>query len=206
MQLRHLELGDDPDDWRSLGFDVDPGGAVVLGSTVITLTGRGGGFRGWWIEGVDSPIDGIACSRPVWNGRPPSPAPHPNGIVSIDHVVILTDDLRRTIGALEEAGMEMRRERTTTMHGSAVRQGFFWAGDVILEVVGPEVADPASTGPAGLFGLSFVSDDLDATADSLGPRMGPPKDAVQEGRRIAGLRCGGLGVSVPLAVMSPHPR
>ena len=36
--------------------------------------------------------------------------------------------------------------------------------------------------------------------------MGTPKDAVQDGRRIAGLRGKEVGIRLPIAVMSPHVR
>jgi hypothetical protein len=202
-------LGDEPDAWRSLGFSVDGGGRIVLSSTVLTLSARGGGFRGWWIDGVDRDLDGLACLRPPWADEPsrqPVATPHPNGIVAIDHVVIHTGDTGRTVGAFEEVGLQLRRARSTTSHGSAIRQCFLWAGDVILEVVGPAEEAPTSTAGAGLFGLAFVSEDLDRTAASLGPLLGTPRDAVQPGRRIAGLRGSERGVSLPLAVMSPHLR
>lgn len=206
MQLRYLELGDEPEAWRELGFAPDEDGRVALASTVIGLTGSAGGFRGWWIEGVDEALDGLACARPAWeDGTAPVACEHPNGIVAVDHVVLHTGDTRRTVAAFEGVGLELRRVRTTDDHGSPVRQCFVWAGDVILEVVGPD-DHATSDEPAGLFGVAFVSEDLDATAAALGARMGPARDAVQRGRRIAGLRGRELGVSVPLAVMSPHVR
>jgi hypothetical protein len=208
MQLRHIELGDDPGAWRDLGFSVDRDGHLVLSRTVLTLSGRGGGFRGWWIDGVDRALDGLACSRPAWADEParePVARAHPNGVVAIDHVVVRTGDTGRTVGAFEEAGLVLRRTRSTTTHGAPVRQCFLWAGDVILEVVGPADGAPGPTDRAGLFGLAFVSDDLDRTAADLGPLLGPARDAVQPGRRIAGLRGDEQEVSLALAVMSPHP-
>jgi hypothetical protein len=203
MQLRHLELGDHPDAWRALGFAPDDRGRVVLARTVISLTGRGGGVSGWWIEGVDVPLDGLACAHPVPTQAPDGAPEHPNGIVSIDHVVVHTGDTRRTVAAFEDVGLELRRVRTAEGHGAPMRQCFLWAGDVILEVVGPDDA-AATAEPARLLGLALVSPDLDATVAVLGPRMGAPRDAVQQGRRIAGFRTGELGVSLSLAVMSPH--
>jgi hypothetical protein len=85
-----------------------------------------------------------------------------------------------------------------------MRQTFFWAGDVIVELVGPDVGEPSTDEPTTVFGLALVASDLDATAAVLGPLLGTPKAAVQPGRRIAGLRGRDLGISLPLAVMSPH--
>jgi hypothetical protein len=106
---------------------------------------------------------------------------HRNGVVALDHLVISTPNLGRTIERFEEAGLELRRTRDA----GAIHQAFFKAGDVILEVVGPP--QPSGDGPAGFFGLAWTVADLDATADYLGDRLHPAKDAVQKGRRIATL-------------------
>jgi hypothetical protein len=53
------------------------------------------------------------------------------------------------------------------------------------------------------WGLTLVVDDLDAAAARLGDRVGPVKDAVQKGRRIATLRRE-AGLGVPVALMSPR--
>jgi hypothetical protein len=80
-------------------------------------------------------------------------------------------------------------------------------GELLLEVVaappGSRVAaDPE--GPARLWGISFLVDDLDATVARLGDLVGEPRDAVQPGRRIATLRReASLGVAV--AFMTPGP-
>ena len=60
-------------------------------------------------------------------------------------------------------------------------------GELILEVVqAPEgtkiAADPS--GPARLWGISFLVEDLAAPAAALGENLGEPRDAVQPGRRI----------------------
>jgi hypothetical protein len=86
-----------------------------------------------------------------------------------------------------------------------MRQTFCWAGDVIVEIVGPlEPVGDAAGAAATFFGLALVADDLDATAAQLGDLLGPPRDAVQPGRRIAGLRHRSVGISLPVAVMTPH--
>ena len=87
-----------------------------------------------------------------------------------------------------------------------MRQTFFWAGDVILELVGPDEGEPVTDEPTSIFGLALVSADLAATATALGDLLGTPKDAVQPGRQIAGLRNRAVGIALPIAVMSPHVR
>lgn len=50
----------------------------------------------------------------------------------------------------------------------------------------------------------MVTEDIDALAQALGTKVGRVKDAVQPGRRIVTLRHQELGISVPIAFMSPH--
>ena len=52
-------------------------------------------------------------------------------------------------------------------------------------------------GPARLWGIAFLVDDLDATGSALGELLGAPRDAVQPGRKIATLRPeAGLGPAI----------
>ena len=133
---------------------------------------------------------------------PPAEAgDHGNGALHVDHVVLLTPDLRRTTAALAEVGLEPRGERDSDTYGSPMRQVFFRLGEVILELVGQP--DTAGEGEPGFFGLAITVSDLDLAAELLGDHLGPAKDAVQEGRRIATLRHRDLGMSVATALMSP---
>ena len=84
-------------------------------------------------------------------------------------------------------------------------QNFFWAGDVILELVGPDSGEPSTDEPTSIFGLASVAPDLAATVQFLGGLMGEPKPAVQPDRMIAGFRNKAVGISLPIAVMTPHP-
>ena len=214
-QLTTIELGDAPEAWATAGFTVGDDG-VHLGSTTIRLTGRGGSFLGWSFDGLapssDGPsdLDGLPLLDPGAAGDGGAAAvthpnvTHPNGIVSIDHVVVRTGNCERTIAAFERAGFEVRGGRSTTSYGSPMRQTFFWGGDVILELVGPDAGEPTTDEPTTIFGLALVATDIDRTAETLGDLLGTPKPAVQAGRRIAGLRHRQAGISLPVAVMSPH--
>lgn len=205
-QLTSVVVGDPPEAWRSVGFDVDPTGRFRLGATTITCLGHGPtGFVEWALDGVDGDLDGLAtgvAASGVDAGDAPSA--HPNGISGIDHVVVLSGDCERTIAVFEAAGLEVRGGRSTTSYGAPMRQTFFWAGDVIIEMVGPDAGEPTTDEPTTIFGLALVADDLDATAATLGALMGVPKAAVQAGRRIAGLRHRDAGIGLPVVVMSPH--
>ena len=205
-QLLTLQLGDAPEAWAAAGFEPDDRGRLLLGSTWVRCTGSGRGFEGWAFGGERSTgeIDGLASVDPVVAGSPT--ATHPNGIGAIDHVVVRSGNCRRTIAAFVQAGFGVRGGRSTTSYGSPMRQTFFWAGDVILELVGPDADEPVTDEPTSIFGLALVATDLAATATALGDLLGTPKDAVQPGRQIAGLRNKVVGIALPIAVMSPHVR
>jgi hypothetical protein len=170
-----IVLGDPPEAWEALGFDVREG-IVALGEERLQLTGRGGG-----ILEVTAPIEaGEPDGLPLRNGphHPAEPSAHPNGAFAVDHVVVLTGSLDRTVSALQAAGLDLRRRDE--------RMAFLRLGSYILEVV--ERDDPPR-----FWGLVVVVDDPEAV-----PGAGPAKNAVQPGRRIATVK--GLGTA--LAVMS----
>ena len=60
-QLTAIDLGDAPEAWAAAGFTV-VGGTVQLGNTLVRTTGSGGRFEGWAIDGVATPIDGLATA------------------------------------------------------------------------------------------------------------------------------------------------
>jgi hypothetical protein len=160
---------------------------------------EGRGIVGWSLRDLEAAeLDGLPADTS--ESARATGRPQPNGVVAVDHVVAFTPDLDRTTAALREAGLDFRRLREVPTPGGAPRQAFFRLGEVILEVVqAPEgtriAADPG--GPLRLWGISFGVEDLDATAAFLGEKLGEPRDAVQEGRRIATLRReAGLGPAV----------
>lgn len=207
MTLDEIVVGDPPEAWAAAGFAVDADGVCRIGEVRVRLVGRDGGkrIRSWSLRdagpiGADG-LDGIPTT--ISTTPPCEPASHPNGVLAIDHVVLLTPDVDRTVAAFDGIGLEPRRTRATDQYGMPAVQTFFRAGAVILELIGPE--SPAGDGPTGFFGLALTVEDLDALADRLGPALGNPKDAVQPGRRIATLRHKDLGLSVALAFMTPEP-
>jgi hypothetical protein len=171
-----IVLGDPPEAWEALGFEVGEG-IVVLGEERLQLTGRGGGILEVTAPGLttDHPDD---LPLRAAEGASGDPSPHPNGAFAVDHVVALTGSLDRTVAALQAAGLDLRRRDE--------RMAFLRLGSYILEVV--ERDDPPR-----FWGLVVVVDDPGAV-----PGAGPAKNAVQPGRRIATVK--GLGTA--LAVMS----
>jgi hypothetical protein len=202
-RLVALAVADEPVRWQEAGFAVDGGGRCWLGDVTVSLApGTGKGVRAWSVEGITGPVDGL----PALDLPPAEPADaavlHPNGTTAIDHVVVTTPDLDRTVAALEDAGLEARRVREADTGGRPIRQVFFRLGQPVLEVVGPP--QPSGDGPARFFGLALTVADLAATAGALGDRLGEAKDAVQPGRRIATLRRS-AGCTTAVAFMSPPP-
>ena len=207
ITIDEFEVADPPDAWTRAGFSVDPDGVCRIGSVRIRLVGHGPhtgtGIVGWSWRGLPADIslqdlDGVPTAR---SDAPfATPATHANGATEIDHVVLLSPDLTRTVEALAAVGVDPRRERKGELGGRSIRQIFFRLGDVILEVVGQ--LDAPGNGPSVFWGITYVVADIDATAAFFGDRAAPVKDAVQPGRRITTLRHHDLGISVPSAMMS----
>jgi hypothetical protein len=190
--IRTLALPDPPEAWASLGFSARDGASRVGAVTIVPGADR----AGWGLEG--GAVAGLAAVPVVEVGV----VAHPNGAVMVDHVVVATPDLQRTLAALAAAGFDLRRTRDTELGGRPLRQAFYRAGEAVLEVVGPP--EPAGHGPAAFWGVTITVADLDALAARLGERLGPVHDAVQPGRRIASL-AREAGLSTRLAFMDQAP-
>jgi hypothetical protein len=178
--LAGLDVAGEPDDWRAAGFTVDADGGIRTGHLRMQTGVGERGISAW--DFADEPDV--------------EPATHPNGTTLLDHLVVFTDDPGRTTESYGELGMEPRRVRDL---GNGTKQTFFTAGEVIVELVGPI---PNVDGER-YWGLAFTVTDIDACAALLAPAMGNIKDAVQPGRRIVTLRHKEVGLTVPIAFMSP---
>lgn len=201
VSVAEIDIADSADAWRQAGFTVDADDVCRVGDVRLRLVGRerGTGIIGWSLSGVSGgDIDGIPTS-PRQAG-PAGPAMHANGVTGIDHVVLLSPDPTRTVESLAAIGVLPRRQRDAEMGGRPIRQIFFRFGEVIVEVVGSP--ENARQGPSSLWGITYIVDDIDATAAFFGDRTLPVKDAVQPGRRITTLRHADLGISVRTAMIS----
>jgi hypothetical protein len=205
VSVDEFEVADPPEAWTRAGFSVGSDSVCRIGGVGIRLVGRdrGAGIVGWSLRGLPSGVsvddlDGVPTARS--EEVPVAPSVHPNGVVAIDHVVLMSPNLGRTVESLAAVDVRPRRERDTELGGRPMRQIFFRLGDVIVEVIG----SPATAGesPSSLWGMTYVVADIDATASFFGDRTGPVKDAVQPGRRISTLRHQEFGMSVPTALIS----
>ena len=199
-----------PAGWESAGFRM-AGDAIEIGTVRIRLAApdAGRGIVGCSMRRIATERpDGLPISRSPSRDREPVDTSHPNGATSLDHLVAFSSDLDRTVAALEEAGLELRRLREEPTPGGAPRQAFFRLAETILEVVerppGSHEADDAAA-PARFWGFAFCVRDIDRCAALLGERLGAPHDAVQPGRRIATLRRD-PAVGAAVAFMTPDPR
>ncbi|MDJ0770927.1 MAG: hypothetical protein QNJ12_19190, partial [Ilumatobacter sp.] len=181
--------------WLAVGFAADDDGRIPFSNGALTFVEGGSGLLGLGVDGLaDGSVDveGIA----VVGVDVVAPIDHPNGAFELDHLVIMTDSLERTSGAVEEAlGLEQRRVR----EAGDVRQAFHRFPDrgCIVEIV-----ERSDVTRVGLWGLVVNVVDLDAAVAGHGPDViGAPKAAVQPGRRIATFRSG-AGLGVPTALMS----
>lgn len=209
--IAELLIADDPAAWRDVGFTVDDQGRCRIGTVTLRLdpAAGAGGIVAWTLAGAPDEEVGEIDGLPTRHGEPAGgPAPstdHPIGARSIDHLVVMTPDVDRTVQTVAaRLGIPLKRTRDGEAYGRPVRQAFFRMGEVILEVVGPPEPEPAG-GPARFFGLAVTLDSLTAARDLLGPdRMGEPRPAVQPGRHITTIRSA-AGLRVAVALMDAAP-
>jgi hypothetical protein len=196
--LEALAVADPPDAWRAAGFAVVDG-ACQVGQVRVQLGAEGRGVTAWSLSGIrgGDEIDGLPTAEP--EGEPAAAGAHPNGALSLDHLVVTSHDVERTAAAIVARGLEVRRRWAS----GGRCYTFFRVGEAILELIGPEVPD-GDIRPARFYGLAFTVSDIDATAALLDGRLGRVKDALQPGRRIATLRPE-AGLTTAVAFMSAGP-
>ena len=208
--IDELVVADPPEAWESVGFRVEDGVCAV--STVnLVLAGpdAGRGLVSWSVRGLPegADLDGLPTATSTAPERQPA-TPHPNSVIALDHLVVFTPDRKRTAGAIEATGLEVRRMRDEPSPGGAGFQAFFRLGEVVLEVIEYAPGTPHAgerDASARLWGLSFTVESMERCQEALGDRLGSPGDAVQPGRRIATVRRS-AGLGVPVAFMTPGPK
>jgi hypothetical protein len=201
-RIEWLRVGSDPLKWQRIGCEVTSDGRIpMLFCSLMVSLDAPAGLSAWGISGIDpaiTEIDGITTVAA--DLMEPVLCDHPNSGTELDHVVVMTNSLDRTCGAITEAtGAPLKRIRDL----GSMRQGFhrIGRGGLIVEVVErPEITEAV----ASLWGVVINVADLDHAVEMIGSDLiGAAKDAVQPGRRIATLRSeAGLGTAV--ALMS-HP-
>ncbi|HEX4465667.1 MAG TPA: hypothetical protein VH025_00645 [Solirubrobacteraceae bacterium] len=204
--IDELMIADDADAWRALGFTVEDD-CCRLGRVLLRFVADGEerGILRWSLRGLQATmLDGLPTSLSETELPEPAAA-HANGAIAIDHVVAFSPAFERSVQALRDAGLDLRRVRDEPTPTGAPRQAFFRLGDEILELVQePEEAVSRLGGPdhpARFWGLAVIVEDIDRAAAEMAPHTSDPRPAVQPGRRIATVRRS-AGLTVPLALMS----
>ena len=196
-----LDAAGSPEAWRAAGFAVDDG-IVRIGRVGVRIGAEGRGITAWTLTGVPTMTTSVDGLPTCVVGPVPAAedVAHPNRATLVDHLVVWSPHSDRTVHALTAIGFDVKRVREDARPG--LRQTFFRAGQVVVELVAS--ADPSASEdtPARFFGIACTVADLDACARELGDVLGPISDAVQPGRRIATLRGRGLGLDVAVAFMS----
>ena len=166
-----------------------------VGGIAVHLVGRADGsrIRAWTWHGLagDGPLDGLvthASERPTATA-----AVHPNSATVLDHVVVVTPRLDRSIAAFEARGLDVRRVRHTDQYGPAFRQVFFRGGETIVEMIGPDEPPADDDRPAHFYGLAFTVADLEGAARLLGDGLG--RSRTRSSPADASRRCATTGTT-----------
>ena len=152
------------------------------------------------LEHVESSGDSVLPSA-AQSSAPPSDDDFRLSVRSVDHVVVLADDVATTCAVIaRDSGAQLRRMK----QGDRGTQGFHRWGSVILEVVERRLVDPdAPRGASSYWGFVLTVENLDEAIAHLGPDvLGAARPAVQPERRIATVRRA-ANLGVPLALMTP---
>lgn len=185
----------------SLGWSVD-GDRTRIGAVELRFVDHrdATGLIGWALSDIEldeGDLDGVPTERVDGPDPAIGAVEHPNGAEVIDHVVLRTPDIDRTLAELADAGLELRRLREVP--DSSLHQAFYRIGETILEVVGePGRHDDA---PSSLWGLVCTVASEDVASAALGEALGSWRDAVQPGRRIATVRRS-AGLTTAVALMT----
>lgn len=199
-RLVGLQVGDEADPWREVGFEVRDD-RFAVGGVTVELTGGSGrqGILAWSLEHPEPfSVDGLSHVEDIPEG---GSARHPNGATALDHVVVTTSNLERTTQALQRLGITPRRT-VQDVRGRGLAYRFFLLGTCILELIGPpeSVADE----PARFSGLAFATPDVEHVARTVAGAS-DVRDAIQPGRRIVTVDTHAAGISAPLAFLTPRP-
>ncbi len=219
--IDELLIADDTERWAALGFALADGRCQIGRVRLRFLTGTAErGIVGWSLRDVaHTELDGLATT--ISEQPAPDPAAtHPNGVVAIDHIVAMSPSLDRSVGALQDAGLDLRRIREQPTPAGAPRQAFFRLGTEILELIqepyevvertGGRDRAGAVLGRRGPGGRSRPDGGAARLARRLDPAGAPSRSAHRNRAPLGGSRgCAGAdersrgGVAVAIPIYTP---
>ena len=203
----HITVNDKISEWRKLGFVIPECGCLKVGEIKVNLQQelfpfKDRGILDWGFSSIPSnltDIDGIpvetnscSCDREETS--------HPNGVNSVDHIVLKTSNWQKVDKILSEIGILSRKVRVDEKKG--ITFVFYRPSKTIIEMICP--TDQNIMEPSALWGITFASTDIDLTHSVLSGCTKEPWKAVQPGRRITTLVAGKHDISIPVAFISPH--
>ena len=205
-KLKRLFVANPPHVWESMGFKI-VGNQVQLGNVIIQLVEKVcvcNPVVGWdWenlVASKPSHIDGI----PLLNDKVDNvteDVQHMNNSIAVDHVVLKTFNVEKTIKCMNEIGLEVRKRVVHQSKG--MEQVFFKAENTILEVISSLEASN-SVQDSYIWGITFVTSDIITLHKNLEGSTKVPYDAVQIGRKFTTLDNLKHGTKVRIAFISPH--
>lgn len=190
MRITDVVVGGEPDGLLRLGLAVDEDGVARLGGVALRLDPDAEGLVAVHVEGAES-SDVLPTVEPL---DPVDDLAHPLGATAVDHVVATTGDVSTLLRGL---GMTARR----SVERDGRRYAFVVTETALIEIVGPIRPDAT---PHAWWGLALTVADLDLAIDGLGAAAGVPRPAVQPERRICTVDHERVGLSVPVALLSPR--
>ena len=206
-QLLEINLGEDPTRWENIGFVIRNEGlgkSTLIGNTRLNFINSPAsvGIVSISVAGIVGNVDSLTFQSPQSISPVLERPAHPNRVNRIDHLVISTPNPGKTTASLNKVGIALSGVRKFGNAPNQTRQSFFWLGDVILELVGPD--EGTEGGKPAFWGLALVSSDIYRTSKYLGELCTPVKDAVQAGRKITTIKTRDQSIGTSVAIMSPH--
>jgi len=195
MKLTALKCSDES--WKLAGF-AESKRVVSLKDVDILFESGSGGLTAWGWEGIPADLETF-CGIPTFAyDKTAFGSKHPNQALSVDHIVLHTNDADYVKSEFAKLNLQPRAQRDDIYPG--ITQIFFRPGQgpVIEVVVNKDF--PKSF----LWGTTLVTADIDAAKEALKENASNPKNAVQPGRRILTVRGQNIGIRTNVALMTPH--
>ena len=188
--------------WANAGYSESRSGIVCLADVDVLLNAENangrGGLQAWGWDELPPGVTSI-CGVPAFQWtKLGDKSENPNGALSVDHVVLHTNDPDKVKQDFQRLGIELKRERSDIYPG--ITQLFYRPGNgTVIEVV----YNKEFTGTF-LWGATVVVSDINKAKAALGENSSQPKKAVQPGRHIMTVRHANLNIGTSMAMMTPH--